>query len=226
MRALCLVVMSVWVLSTGARQAEWRLYQDAQLGLTFTYPPEFGMPARGTDDGFRDRVRAVRFADVGAEAVLTRGRVTVDHQAVGGLYDPIALQVLPDADATLVAAAATPLTASNFCATLASPDRTTRIALPARLLAAARLIDRMQAVSPRVDRCTVDADVVSFSRDAAVADTPGAARRHVSGAIRFLGNGAYSSFQIVAASSAAPPGWRLEAMRRVVQSMKLGGGGG
>ena len=76
-----------------------RPYTDPQGRFRFEYPASFGAPQRGTNDGFGDRLAAVRFSGLtglGGEAVLTRGPLVLDMQALGGLYDPIALEVFPE----------------------------------------------------------------------------------------------------------------------------------
>src|SRR5690349_18852341 len=75
------------------------VYHDPAGRFTFSYPSSFGTTSVGTDDGFEDRVAAVRFssfpARFGGEAALTRGFPLVDIQAAGGLYDQLTLDVLP-----------------------------------------------------------------------------------------------------------------------------------
>ena len=107
-----------------------RTYQDPQKRFEFTYPAEFGAPSAGTDDGFRDRVAAIRFSEfsagvragkiiLGGEAVLTKESPQVDLQAAGGLYDGITLQVFPAPVAIDVRSALPRLTAANFCDAIA-----------------------------------------------------------------------------------------------------------
>src|SRR5688500_14536004 len=87
-------------ISPGAQAQGWSTYRDAQGRFSFDYPQQFGPPGRGTNDGSEDRVAAVRFtglAGLGGEAALTRGRVVMDVQALGGLYDPITFELFPDA---------------------------------------------------------------------------------------------------------------------------------
>jgi len=78
------------------------IYEDPQSRFTFHYPAEFGMPSPGTNNGFGDRVAAIRFARFsagvqggtlvwGGEAALTRGFPLLDLRAAGGLYDEITL---------------------------------------------------------------------------------------------------------------------------------------
>src|SRR5688572_14178572 len=87
------VLIVTAIAGAAAQDAGWMTYRDPQGRFTFQYPPSFGTPGRGTDDGFGDRVAAVRFSNLmgpGGEAVLTTGPIVVDIQALGGLYDPIA----------------------------------------------------------------------------------------------------------------------------------------
>jgi hypothetical protein len=195
-------------------------YVDPQRRFTFEYPARFGPAEPGTDDGFQGRAAAIRLGGAGAEAVLTRGPVTVDHQAVGGLYDPIALQVLRDADRRAVLSAIPPLTPDNFCELLGSTSRASQLVLQPRVLEMARQVDTMMAVAPRVAVCRRAGDVVTFSRDAATTTASGAPRRSVYGAVRFLA-GMYSSFALVAYSAEAPDDAALGAMTGVVQSLQL-----
>ena len=78
-----------------------REYVDPGRRFRFSYPAAFGAPSSGTNDGFEDRVAALRFAvfsssGIGGEAALTRGFPVVDIQAVGGLYDAITLEIFPE----------------------------------------------------------------------------------------------------------------------------------
>ena len=71
-------------------------YVDARNGFQFLYPASFATPSPVTNHGFGERVASVRFsvfsAGLGGEAVLTRGFTLIDLQAVGRLYDSIALR--------------------------------------------------------------------------------------------------------------------------------------
>jgi hypothetical protein len=209
----------VWGWS-GVAQADYQRYADAQGRFTFEYPTSFGAPTTGTDAGFQERAAAVRFAAINAEVVLTRGRVLVDHQAAGGLYDHFALQVFSDAMRSRIERALPPLTPDNFCAAIAAVDRAAGLGLPPDLTAAAGRADRMQFVSPRVDRCDRRGRVIGFSRTAAT-EMPSSPRTHVYGAVRFLDDGV-SSFQIVARAADAPSSGTLDAMTRVVESLSPG----
>jgi hypothetical protein len=203
------------------------IYRDPQGRFAFSYPLAWGSPARGTNDGFQDRVAAVRFerfpSQLGGEAVLTRGRIVVDLQAIGGLYDPIALEVFPDALRARVIAATPPLTAASFCdalgrathVDLASPGLA---ALPAAQRDAIGQVDRMRQVEPRVLRCDRRGDTIVFDKETAL--TPGAPRQRIYGAVRFLGT-PYSTIQLIAGGT-PPLAGLLDAMADVVRSFSAG----
>ena len=196
-------------------------YRDPQGRFTFEYPVSFGTPGRGTDDGFRERVAAVRFSDLmglGGEAVLTTGPIVVDVQALGGLYDPIALQVFPDAIQAQVVAVRPPVTRASFCQALGAADHLgAATGLPERVREAARSVDRMRNIDPRIVRCQMAGDTVTFHKEATFVSGAVSARQHIFGALRFL-DGPFSAFHIVRAAPAAPTDEELDVLTRIVGS--------
>lgn len=199
-------------------------YRDPQGRFTFEYPVSFGTPGRGTDDGFRERVAAVRFSNLmglGGEAALTTGPIVVDLQALGGLYDPIALQVFPDAIKTQVVAARPAVTRANFCQVLGAADHLGAAAgLAERVREAARNVDRMRNIDPRVVRCQMAGDTVTFHKEATFTSGRASARQHIFGALRFL-DGPFSAFHIVRATLAAPTDGELDQLARIVRSFNV-----
>lgn len=211
----------------------WRTYQDPRNRFQFLYPDGLGNPSPGTDDGFRNRVAAIRFSEfsagvranriiLGGEAVLTSGPPQVDLQAAGGLYDPIALQVFPTRIAALIQDALPVLTAAAFCDALGraqhfDPGDGRLGALTAAQRGAIAAVDRMGNVAPKVLRCEVSASTVTFDKEAA--SDPAGPSRHIYGAIRFLPQ-PYSSFQLIRGSADAPSMALLEQMTTVVNSWK------
>jgi hypothetical protein len=200
-------------------------YLDPAGRFEFSYPEDFGQPARGTNDGFADRVAAIRFAAfsaaLGGEAVLTRGRPLIDLQAAGGLHDAIALEVFPESMRRLILEAVPPLTAETFCREIARPDHLdpAHPALARLTVEQRRVIaqaDRIRHVDPTVLRCDRSSDTITFHKEAAF--QPGAPRRHVYGAVRFLDR-PYSTFQIVRAG-ALPSPTLLSQMTAVVRSWR------
>jgi hypothetical protein len=190
-----------------APAGDQREYVDPGRRFRFSYPAEFGASSPGTNDGFEDRVAAIRFAafssGIGGEAALTRGLPVVDLQAAGGLYDSIALEIFPEPMRRLIVQALPPLSVTNFCRQIAEEQHLDpQIAALAGLTVQQKSViastDRMRNISPRVVRCIVDGTTVTFDKE--VASQPGGPRQHVYGAIRFL-ESPYSTFQVVRAGS-------------------------
>ena len=218
---------SLWLtaaltLALGQADATTR-YADPRGRFGFAYPTSFGAPSAGTNDGFGDRVAAIRFdrfsVGLGGEAVLTRGFPLVDLQAVGGLYDSITLEVFPEPIRQLIVGMLSPLSAENFCEQLAREqhlDATdpTLASLSPSQRAAVAATDRMRHESPTVVQCARDGDTIAFDEE--VAFQAGDPRQHVYGVVRFL-DGDYSTFQIIRAG-AAPDSRVLEQMTAVVNS--------
>jgi hypothetical protein len=214
----------------GARsesRAQQSDYQDPAGRFTFSYPQTFGTTATGTDNGFGNRVAAVRFAvfstlGIGGEAVLTQGPPSIDVLAVGGLYDDIASGTLPPAIKSAVTGVLPALTLANFCDQLAR-ERHIDSTSPAfsSLTAAQRSaldgLDRMGNTAPRVTRCDVKGDIVVFDKEASLG--AGGPARRVYGAVRFL-SGRLSTFQLVRAAGAADAAL-LDEIVRVVTSFRL-----
>jgi hypothetical protein len=209
-----------------AQQDALREYVDPAGRFQFTYPAEFGTPTPGTNDGFGDRVAAIRFeafsAGVGGEAALTKGRPVVDLQAAGGLHDAITLEIFPEPVLRLVLQAVPPLTAATFCEAIARERHADIAAAGFATLrqedrAAIEGADRLRNVAPRVVRCTLEGSTVTFHKEVSV--QPGGARQHVYGAVRFL-DPPYSTFQVVRADSAPPRATLLEQMAALVGSWR------
>jgi len=191
--------------------AQTRNYQDPQKRFEFAYPAEFGVPTAGTDSGFEDRVAAIRFSEFsagihagklifGGEAVVTKEAPQVDLQAAGGLYDEITLQTLPRPAALTVRNALPRLTAAIFCDAIArerhaDPADPRLNSLTAAEKAALGQVDQMGNSSPKVVRCDVAGDTVTFEKHAGL--------RTVYGAIRFL-PAPYSTFQLIRGGTEAP----------------------
>jgi hypothetical protein len=201
-----------------------REYVDPGRRFRFSYPAAFGAPSSGTNDGFEDRVAAIRFAafsasGIGGEAALTRGFPVVDIQAAGGLYDAITLEIFPQPMRRQIVQALIPLSVANFCQQIAQEQHLDpQVAAFERLTAQQKSViaatDRMRNASPRVLQCVVDGTIVTFDKE--VAFQPDGPRQHVYGAIRFL-EGPYATFQIVRAGP-APGSAILSQMAALVKS--------
>jgi len=201
-------------------------YRDPAGRFTFVYDQSFGTTSIGTDNGFGNRVAAIRFSafstqGIGGEAVLTQGPPSLDVQTAGGLYDDIVSGGLPASIKNIVDSALPRLTLANFCQQIAREDHVD-VTTPAfasltpQQREAVAALDRMGNIAPRVTRCAVTGDTVTFDKDATAA--PGGARRRTYGAVRFL-TGSYSAFQLIRAGGTADDAV-LEKMTRVVASFK------
>jgi hypothetical protein len=201
-------------------------YRDPAGRFSFSYPQAFGATSRGTNDGFGDRVSAVRFssfpARFGGEAVLTRGFPLVDLQAAGGLYDSLTLEIFPAPLRQVVVGQLPRLTAMNFCGALAQTSHLD-VTLPAfasvppQQRTAIQETDRLRNTDPRIVACVAKGDTVTFDKERAFA--PGFPAQHVYGAVRFL-NGPFSTFQLIAGGEQPLP-TNLSAIEAVVASFKL-----
>ena len=200
-------------------------HRDAQGRFRFAYPRSYGPASPGTNDGFNGRW-SVRFASppapLGGELVLTRGFPYVDLQAVGGLYDSIALEVLPDALRGRIVAQLPRLSARTFCAAL---GQTTHLDIDSPALAtltpaqraAIRRLDLVRSIDAKVARCEPVNGVIAFHR--VVRFQEGAPYQHVFGAIRFL-DGDVSSVQLVAGTG-LPPLTLVDEMAAIVRSVSV-----
>jgi len=198
-------------------------YDDPAGRFHFSYSARYGAVSPGTDDGFRDRVAARRFAafpaQLGGEVVVTRGFPLVDLQAVGGLYDPLTLDIFPEPLRSRIVQQLPRLSAQNLCAMIAQPSHVDPSApqfnaLTAQQKAALAATDSMRNIDPRVLRCVVSDDMVTFDKE--VSFRAGSPRQHVFGAVRFM-DGPYSTVQFVAGGS-TPDGALLNEMTAVVKS--------
>jgi len=212
---------------------EWKTYQDPGGRFAFEYPGEWGAVSSGTDSGFKNRVAALPFADfsagfrggrlvLGGEAVLTRGKVQVDIQALGGLHDPIASQVIQAPMRRLIDKHLDKLTPHNFCRQLGREDHIDWshddfARLTPATLNAFQALDRTRNLEPEVIRCERSGGLIVFHKEATVKLGREESRQHLYGAVRFL-DGEYSSFQLVLGGLEPPGGGLLSAMARAVES--------
>lgn len=219
------LVAALSAVTPGAQAPGWTTYRDARGRFSFDYPQQFGTPGRGTNDGSEDRVAAVRFsglAGLGGEAALTRGRVVMDVQALGGLYDPITFDAFPDAMRRQILAVLPPVTPQSGCQLLAVADHVPGDrGLPANVLELARRLDRMRNVAPRLVRCEVKDGVLVFHKETTFESGLPPVRQHIFGALRFLAPQG-DAFQIIRVLATAPAAAELDALERLVRSFSLG----
>jgi hypothetical protein len=207
------------------------IYRDPQQRFQFSYPSEFGDPSPGTDDGFGDRVAAIRFSEfsagvrygritAGGEAALGRGFPVLDLQSAGGLYDALTLQVFTPPLAMIVRNALPALNRSNLCDAIARAShvdpRDPRLSslTPPQFESVAK-VDRLYNVEPKVARCDVSGDTVTFAKESKI--EPRGEPRHIYGAVRFL-PAPYSTFQLIRGSADPPSESMLRQITSVVNS--------
>lgn len=201
-------------------------HRDPQGRFSVTHPRSYGTTSPGTNDGFGGRLAAVRFsafpAALGGELVLTTGFPYVDLQALGGLYDSIALEVFPDPLRRRIVAQLPRLTPGNFCDAL---SRAVHLDVDGPALsgftpdqrAAIRRLDQIRSIKPVVVRCALADGVITFDRETSFQE--GGPRQHIFGAIRFL-DGNISSVQLVAGAP-APRARLIEEIGAIVRSVVL-----
>ena len=222
--------------SAEAQPAGWKTYADPKGWYTFNYPTEFGKVGRGTNSGFGNRADALSFANfsagmrngkifLGGEAALTKGRVTIDLQAVGGLYNSIAMEIFPEPRRKKLIRNLPALKASNLCRMLAKQDhidlgRKDFRSISARMKNGIRQVDRMRNLEPKIIFCKVSGNTVSFHKIATFQAGAMRARQHIYGAVRFV-KSPYSSFQLVRGEIDAPGGGIVESMTELVNSIKI-----
>ena len=228
-------LMLAFAFAQASRAQDSIVFQDARKRFAFTYPSSFGATSPGTNDGFEDRVSAVRFATfsagvhdkeiiLGGEAVLTAGFPLVDLQAAGGLYDPITLEIFPAAMRGLILKSLPRLTPANFCDAIKreqhlDPSAPALASINAQQRGAIPNVDRMGNAAPEVVACDVSGNTVSFHKKNSF--LPGYAPRHIYGAIQFLPP-PYSSFQLIRGGAGEPAKALLQQMEAIVKSWRAG----
>lgn len=214
----------------------WLKYTDQKNQFSFSYPPTLGKPSQGTNNGVGDRVAAIRFSEfssgvqngqiiLGGEAALTKGFVLVDIQALGGLYDSITLEIFPDTLRNNIISSLPILTATNFCGELAKEQhvdlsKSDFASLSQQQKDAIVSMDKTRNIDPKVIRCDVNGDTVTFHKEATVELGQAKNRQNIYGAIHFL-KPPFSSFQIIRATTETPSQEMLETITSVVNSIEF-----
>ena len=162
---------------------------------------------------------------LGGEAVLAKGRVTIDIQAVGGLYDPISMEMFPRALRNKLVRNLPTLTASNFCGMLAKRDhidlgKKGLRSLSAKVKNAIRQNDRTRNLKPKIIYCKVAGNTVSFHKTATFQAGAMRSRQHIYGAVKFV-KAPYSSFHLVRGGKDAPGKKTTESITKLVKSIKI-----
>ena len=214
---------------------DWSKYTDPQNRFSFSYPPTFGTPSQGSNNGFGDRVAAIQFSafssgvqngqiTLGGEAALTKGFVLVDIQALGGLYDSIILEALPETLRSNTLSNLPKLTIENFCGELSKEQhldlsKSVFASLSQQQKDAIVSMDKIRNIGPKVIRCDVNIDTVTFHKEVTFESGKAKSRQNIYGAIRFL-KSPFSSFQLIRATAEAPSQEILTTMTSVANSFK------
>jgi len=220
----------------GAQPGGWIKYNDPVGQFAFRYPSDYGKISRGTKSGFGNRVAAFRFSNfsfgnhhrkfvLGGEAVLTKGRVTLDIQAAGGLYDAISMEILSEPIKKKLIKNLPPLNVTNFCKLIAIEDhidlrKKGLRRLSSKMKNGIRQIDRMRNLKPKLIFCDRSGSTISFYKTATFQIGANRSRQHIYGAVRFL-RPPYSSFQIIRGANGPPNKKTVASMRDLVNSIKI-----
>lgn len=221
---------------------KWIIYRDVQNRFEFSYPANFGIPTfdirvdmPGGDSGeaffFPQFSHGFSNGKVVLEGdfVVRSGRMWVSAQALGGLYDPIAvggvIEVFPPVLQKKLFELAENLTMSDFCNEL---SKTEHIAIDDSALAdlsgerkqAVIELDRMRNLDPKVITCKILGDTVVFDKQVLAQFGKFSSIQHIYGAIRFM-KGPFTSVQFIRITNEPPSDELLETMAKVVQSFKL-----
>ena len=217
-------------------QNGWLTYTDAGGRFSFLYPSIFGEALAGTNRNFfgtEDEEYSIAFphGPKGIDVVVTKGRVWIVAQALGGLHDSTTLggiiEVLPPLLRTSLLAHASSLKITNFCEELSKKQHIDRNDPGFMSLTSVQKnmiinLDRTRNIDPGVIKCEVSGEVVTFHKIVTFESEKFKNRQHIYGAVRFL-DAPFSSFQIVQVSTEPPTEQLLQGMSAIVRSLKYMG---
>ncbi len=236
-----IVSLSVLYMGESKAQNDWEVYQDLQNRFRFSYPTGFGTPRKDNrmdmpdgDTGetifFPSFSYGIRHGKQVLEGnlVIRSGRVWVNAQALGGLYDPTCIRALidtfpPDLQEKLRKQAAS-LTTANFCNEL-SKDEHISINDPSlsnmtiQQKKAITQLDRMRNLEPKVISCKVLGNIVIFHKKIVAKFGQFSNPQHIYGAISFR-KGVFSSVQFIRITTDSPNDKLLDTMAEVVRSFE------
>ncbi|MBU2540676.1 MAG: hypothetical protein KJ593_02140 [Candidatus Omnitrophica bacterium] len=230
------------LVSGAALNEEWSVYRDASNRFEFSYPVSFGIPRKDirTDMPDGDSGEMILFPEfshglcngkiiLGGDLELRSGRVWVGMQALGGLYDPIAvggfIDMFPIAIQERLRSQAENLTISNFCSELSKSkhisidDSVLNNVTPEQKQVIIGL-DSHGNLNPKVITCNVLGDTIIFHKEAVFESGLVSSLRQIYGVIRFL-KGPFSSVQFIRITRDPPDEELLETMAKIVQSFKV-----
>ncbi|MBU2541695.1 MAG: hypothetical protein KJ593_07310 [Candidatus Omnitrophica bacterium] len=228
--------------SKTASNEKWSIYRDTQNRFEFSYPVSFGIPKNvdNVDMPGGDSGEAIFFPQFSyglhkgksvlwGTLVVRSGRTWVGAQALGGLYDPIAvglfIDMFPVAIQERLRSQVENLTISNFCSELSKSehisidDSVLNNVTPEQKQVITGL-DSNGNLNPKVIICNVLGDMIIFHKEAVFESGLVSSLRQIYGAIRFL-KGHFSSVQFIRITRDPPDEELLETMAKIVQSFKV-----
>jgi hypothetical protein len=222
-------------------QNGWETYRDLQNRFRFSYPAGFGTPRSDNrmDMPDSDLGETIFFPNFSyglrhgkqvleGNLVIRSGRVWVNAQALGGLYDPTSVGALIDAFPTVLQEKlrkqASNLTTVNFCNELSkevhiSINDSSLSNLTLQQKKAITQLDRMRNLEPKVISCKVLGDTVIFHKKIIAKFGQFSNPQHIYGAISFR-KGVYSSVQFIRITTDPPNDKLLDTMAEVVRSFE------
>ncbi len=222
-------------------QNGWETYRDLENRFRFSYPTGFGTPRKDNrmDMPDSDTGETIFFPNFSygirngkqvleGNLVIRSGRVWVNAQALGGLYDPISVGALIDTfpavfQEKLLKQAAS-LTITNFCNELSKDEHisindTSLSNMTLQQKKAITQLDRMRNLEPKIISCRVLDNIVTFHKKVVAKFGQFSNPQHIYGAISFR-NGVFSSVQFIRITTNPPNDKLLDAMAEVVRSFK------
>ena len=237
------MIIILFGLSMGESKAHsnWETYRDLENRFRFSYPTDFGTPRKDNiidmpdgDTGetifFPNFSYGLRFGKQVLEGnlVIRSGRVWVNAQALGGLYDPISVGALIDAFPPILQEKlrkqAANLTTANFCNQLSKEEH---IAINDPSLSnmtphqkkAITQLDKMRNLESNVISCKVLGNIVIFHKKSVAKFGQFSNTQHIYGAISFR-KGVFSSVQFIRITNDPPKDKLLDIMAEVVRSFE------
>ncbi len=237
------IIISLSGLSMGESKAQngWEVYHDLQNRFRFSYPADFGRPRNDNrmdmPDG--DTGETIFFPNFSyglrhgkqvleGNLVIRSGRVWVNAQALGGLYDPTSIGTLIDAFPPILQEKlrkqASNLTIANFCNQLSKEEHfsindPSLSNMTLQQKKAITQLDQMRNLEPEVISCKELGDTLIFHKRIVAKFGQFSNTQHIYGAISFR-KGVFSSVQFIRITTDPPNDKLLDTMAEVVSSFE------
>lgn len=228
-------------MSESKAQNDWKVYQDLQNRFMFSYPTEFGIPRNDNrmDMPEGDTGETIFFPNFSygirqgkqileGNLVIRTGRVWVNAQALGGLYDPTSVGALIDAFPTALQEKlrnqVASLTIADFCNELPKEEHISindpsLSNMTIQQKKAITQLDQMRNLEPKVISCKVLGNIVIFHKKIVAKFGQFSNPQHIYGAISFR-KGVFSSVLLIRITTDPPQDKLLDTMAEVVRSFK------